>query len=331
VSGAPPLPLVTVAVLTYNRRDMLAVTLGKVFEALDYPADRLEVIVVDNASTDGTTEMVRERFPQAAVIRREENAGIASLNRALERARGDWVLVLDDDCYMEGEGLRRAVRAAAEHDADLVSFSVDSSDHGQAFSDFYRTGLLLFWACSVLLSRRAIERLGGFDGRMFIWGNEVEFTMRLLDAGLKHLHMPEVRSVHMKPLPRLTEPFSTRNLHNLAYVAAKLLQPADAAVAVWNLAVQALIFAVRYRGFLGGVVAVMRGFRAGLAVRQPVRRPVSRLYRRNFIEFASQLRPWPRLRHVLVDRGRPGTDYRRAYWSARPRLYPPHAAGLRIP
>jgi GT2 family glycosyltransferase len=326
-----PLPLITVAVLAYNRRDMVAVTLGKVFGALDYPADRLEVIVVDNASTDGTAEMVRERFPQARVLRSEENVGIASLNRAFEQARGEWVLVLDDDCYMEGDGLRRAVAEAASRDADLVSFSVDSSEPGQVFSDFYCTGMLLFWACSVLFSRRAIERLGGFDGRMFIWGNEVEFTMRLLDAGLTHLHMPDVRSVHMKPLPGLTEHFNTRNLRNLAYVAGKLLRPADAAVAAWNLVVQALISALRYRGFAGGALAVLEGFRAGLAVRRPVRPAVSRLYRRNFIEFSSQVRLWPRLRHVLVDRGRPGTDFRHAYWSQRPRLYPPHGAAIRVP
>ena len=325
------LPLVTVAVLAYNRRDMVAVTLGKVFGALDYPADRLEVIVVDNASTDGTAEMVRESFPQARVMRCEENRGIASLNDAFAQSRGDWVLVLDDDCYVEGDGIRRAVQAGAAYDADLISFTVDSSEPGQVFSDFYDTGLLLFWACSVLFSRRAIDRLGGFDGRMFIWGNEVEFTMRLLDAGLRHLHMPEVRSVHMKPLPGLTENFHTRNVHNLAYVAGKLLRPVDAAGAVVNLAVQAMISAIRYRGFGEGVSAVLKGFRAGLAVREPVRPAVSRLYRRNFIEFGSQVRIWPRLRHVLVDRGRPGTDFRHAYWAARPRLYPSHGAVIRVP
>jgi len=325
------LPIVTVALLAYNRRDMVAITLQKVFGALDYPADRLEVIVVDNASTDGTSEMVEERFPQAQVMRCPENRGIASLNDAFRVAKGDWVLILDDDCYMEGDGIRRAVRAGAEHDADLISFTVDSSEPGQVFSDFYDTGLLLFWACSVLFSRRAIERLGGFDGRMFIWGNEVEFTMRLLDAGFKHLHMPEIRSVHMKPLPGLTEHFHTKNLRNLAYVAGKLLRPADAAGAACNLAVQAMISAVRYRGYSGGVTAVVEGFRAGLAVREPVRPAVSRLYRRNFIEFGSQVRLWPRIRHVLVDRGRPGTDFRHAYWAARPRLYPPHGATIRVP
>src|SRR4051794_16334601 len=112
-------PLVTVAILAYNRRDALAVTLDKVLGELDHPADRLEVIVVDNASDDGTAEMVRERFPSVTVIRNEENVGIGGWNRAFEAGRGDWFLVLDDDCYPPPDALRRGFVAAARHGADL--------------------------------------------------------------------------------------------------------------------------------------------------------------------------------------------------------------------
>jgi GT2 family glycosyltransferase len=323
-------PKVTVAILAYNRRDALAVNLSKVFGELDYPPDRLEVIVVDNASTDGTAEMVRERFPQARLIVTPENTGIGGWNRAFEAGTGEWFLVLDDDCYLAGDGLRRALAAAEGFGADLVSFSVDSSEPGQVFSDFYRTGLLLFWGCSVLISRRAIERLGGFDEALFIWAHEAEFAMRALDAGFRHLHLPDVRSVHMKGLPQLTEFSATRNVRNFAYLAGKLLQPVDAAVAFFNVVVRSLIEAVRYPGFHPGLPAAFAGLRDGLRVRDPVRPEVSRLYRRNFVEFASHVRPWPRLRHVLKG-FEPGTDYRHAYWEARPRLYPETPAAIRVP
>ena len=325
------LPTVSVVILAYNRRDTVAFNLDKVFGALDYPNDRLEVVVADNASTDGTAEMVRERFPQARVLRLEENVGFEAVNRAFAATSGEWALVLDDDCYMEGDSLRRALLTAAREDADLVSFSVDSSEPGQSFTEDYRTGLMMFWACSVLISRRAIDRTGGFDDRLFIWGNEVELTMRLLDAGFKHLHLPDVRSVHMKPLRGITEDFNTRNLRHLAYVAGKLLQPVDAAVAAWNLTMQAALTALRYRGgYARGIPAVWQGFRDGLAVREPVRPAVSRLFRRHFIEFASNVQLWPRIRHLLVHRGRPGTDFRQAFWAARPKLYPRASASLQL-
>jgi hypothetical protein len=208
---------------------------------------------------------------------------------------------------------------------------VDSTVPGAVFTDLYEPGLLLFWGCSVLLSRRALEAAGGFDERLFIWAHEVEWTMRFLDSGLRHLHLPDVRSLHMKGLPDLTGYAALRNLRNFGYVAAKLLAPRDAAVALANILVRAGIEALRYRGeHRGGPAVVLGGFRAGLRHRAPVRPAVSRLYRRNFLDFGSQVMLWPRLRHVLGG-GEPGTSYRHAYWRARPLLYPRSAAAIRVP
>jgi GT2 family glycosyltransferase len=325
------LPLVTVAILAFNRRDALAANLATVYGSLDYPTERLEVVVVDNASTDGTAEMVREHYPEARLIVSPENTGIAGWNLAFEAGRGDWFLVLDDDCYLDGDGLRRAVAAAAEAGADLVSFTVDSPEPGQVFTDHYETGLLLFWGCSVLISREAIDRIGGFDERLFIWAHEVEWTMRFYDAGLRHLHLPEIRSLHMKALPPVSEFQNTRNIRNIAYVAVKLMRPWDAGVSVFNLVVRSLIDGIRYRG-LGppALAGIVDGVRAGWAARQPVRPVVSRLYRRNCLEFSSYVRPWPRLRHILL-RFRPGTTFWHHYWRSRPRLYPRATAALRVP
>jgi glycosyltransferase involved in cell wall biosynthesis len=288
--------------------------------------------VVDNASTDGTAEMVRAEFPGVELIVNPENEGIGGWNRAFAAGRGEWFLVLDDDCYLDGDGLRRALAAAQEAGADLASFTVDASEPGQVFSDLYRTGLLAFWGCAALISRRAIAALGGFDARLFIWAHEMEFTMRLLDRGFAHLHLPEVRALHMKPLPGpLGVAANSRNVRNFAYVAAKLLRPRDAVLAVGSLLVRVAIETVMDRRFAAGLPAIAEGCRDGLAARSPVRPAVSRLYRRNFHAFSSTLRPWMRLRHVTIDRRVPGTDFQQRYWSARPRLYPRHAAVLRVP
>ena len=70
-------PLVTVNILSYNRKDDLRNTLTKVFEQ-DYKI--IEVIVVDNASSDGSCEMVESEFPQVKLIRLKEIIGIAGWN-----------------------------------------------------------------------------------------------------------------------------------------------------------------------------------------------------------------------------------------------------------
>jgi GT2 family glycosyltransferase len=189
---------VSVVVLAYNRRDQLLESLRQV-QAGGYPAERLELIVVDNASTDGTAEAVTDRYPDVRLIRNAHNVGAPGWNAGFAVATGDYVLILDDDAYLPAGALERAVRAARAHDADLVSFSVVSSfDDSRRLNDDWDTGLLSFWGCAALLSAPALARLGGYDPELFIWANEAELTMRLLDGGFCHLHLPEVRAVHMK-------------------------------------------------------------------------------------------------------------------------------------
>jgi GT2 family glycosyltransferase len=92
------LPLVTINILSFNRRDELRHTLTKVYEQ-DYK--NIEVIVVDNASTDGSPEMVEKEFPNVILIKLDKNIGIAGWNKGFEIAKGEYVLVLDDDAYPE--------------------------------------------------------------------------------------------------------------------------------------------------------------------------------------------------------------------------------------
>jgi len=76
-------PLVTVNILSYNRKDELRNTLTKVYEQ-DYK--NIEVIVVDNASNDGSSEMVIKEFPNAQLIQLEKNIGIAGWNEGFKVA-----------------------------------------------------------------------------------------------------------------------------------------------------------------------------------------------------------------------------------------------------
>lgn len=283
-------PLVTVAILAYNRCDALRTTLTKLREELDWPAERLEAIVVDNASDDGTLVMVQTEFPDVALVVNERNTGISGWNRAFEIGRGEWFLVLDDDCYVTGDALRRAIAGALEHAADLVSFRVVSpATPPEIFNDFYDTGLLGFWGCSALISGRAVRELGGFDPGIFIWGHEAEFVARLLDHGWRHLHMPEITSVHMKSPPSFQLEHHKRRLESAAYIVGKLFVPRDLVPVVGNLLLRVLTEAGRRPRIMLCLPAVLRGLRHGLRNRAPVRDVVSRLYRTDCIEFVSPL------------------------------------------
>jgi hypothetical protein len=204
----------------------------------------------------------------------------------------------------------------------------------------YNPGLLAFWGCSVLISRRAIERLEGFDPNIFVWGHEVEFTMRLFDAGFKHLFLPNVTSSHLKrPPARGVDPeqgiavmdpgkssfaavefFESKNRFNIAYVAGKLLRLPDAILALGDLVIDSLIFAYRCRTLaaLALVRANLSGFAKGLRNRRPVSAAVSRFYKENFVDYAN-----PLLR--LHKRPR-----RFRFSEERPAYYPSTEAALKI-
>jgi GT2 family glycosyltransferase len=330
-------PDVSIVFVAYNRREQLAVSLEHVLKSLDYPADRLEVIVVDNASEDDTEGMVRERFPRVQLIRNPSNVGASAWNVGMTTARGEWRLILDDDCYITGDALKTAVRAAEEERADLVSFLIASSEEEGYFNEGTRSpGLLGFVGCSALFSRRAIEAEPFYDPHLFIWGNELELTIRLLDCGLRHLYLPEVASVHQKPLPapELSLRFTTINQRHWAYSAGKLLQPVDAVVVLTRLLLRTFVDAARSDPRLVQTMpGIFAGFFDGLRRRRAVRPEVSSVYRRACVDFSSPLTflrtPWQRLAAAGDVEGQRAA--RRARWEAEAgRYYPAGRAVLEI-
>src|SRR5438552_17543630 len=102
-------PSVTIVFLVFNRRDELRESLRRMLHESDYEAGRVDVIVVDNASTDGSGAMVGDEFPNVRLIRHERNVGVSGWNDGFAAAWGEYVLALDDACYLPPVGLRRPV------------------------------------------------------------------------------------------------------------------------------------------------------------------------------------------------------------------------------
>jgi GT2 family glycosyltransferase len=345
-NGRPHWPSLSIVHVAYNRREELRTCLHKMLVESDYQGD-VEVIVVDNASTDGTADMIREEWPQVRLIARDENIGAPAWNDGFAIAKNDWVLILDDDCYLPPDGLTRALAAAEDEGADLVSFKVVSTvDPNLVFTENYRTGLFMFWGCAALLRTPVIQELG-YDPELFMWANELELTMRFYDRGYKHLHMPEVVAQHMKapgdgPEWVIDPRGYTINANHWGYIAAKLMHPRDAVEALVALFATCVRdgFALDRPAF-AGIPETLRGFAHGLRLRKPLRsRELSRFYRRNFITFAS---PWWLSRPVTQvlralprevvggKRNRPqGIGRRQQYFEDRARYYPRTASTLQF-
>ena len=344
--GPEAAPEVAFCVVNTEQRAMLVRCLDAVARERAALPFATEVLVLDNASEDGSADMVRREFPQVRLIERTKNCGVSGINDGFAVARGDLVLALDDDCYLPPDGLTRAVAALGEHDADLVSFAVSTPfDASYRFDLGYRTGLLAYWGCAVLMRRPVVERLGGYDPGIFVWANELEFMLRFFDAGFRHLHLPDVVAMHMKEVKpgAWREGIGGRayllNAAHWSYIAAKRLHGRDAAGAFFALLVGTVRDAVREkRSAIQAIPGVVRAFARGLRVRDPVRSArVSRVYRENFHSWASpwwlSRRPSEWLTGALHRRsngangGRP-PGRRDLYFAERSRYYPSQAATL---
>lgn len=177
----------TVAITTYNRKDELGECLEKVL-AQDYPC---EILVIDDASSDGTAEFVRSAYPRIRVERSEENLGlIGQRTRSAHLASGDIIMWIDDDILIDAPGTLKQLVAAFDR-SEIAAVTVPSIDilrdpnriHQQPpnsqelfITAVYRGGAVAF--------RRAIfNSLGGYDALLYRQGEEMDLALRVYDAG----------------------------------------------------------------------------------------------------------------------------------------------------
>lgn len=213
----------SVLIVSYNVLPLLRRCLASVAEH--------EVIVVDNASSDGTADMVRREFPNVRLIAWEQNLGFsAAVNAGAKVATGDAFLLLNPDAEIPAGAASRMVASLEANpaawamgfrqvDADgnfqlamgpkptllvelgrkLVQKRLDRGDHalGNFIDRFTQAGPVAWVAGSSLLTRRdAFERVGGFDEKFFLYFEDIDYCLRVTQAGGGVFYDPYVTIVH---------------------------------------------------------------------------------------------------------------------------------------
>jgi GT2 family glycosyltransferase len=124
-------PTVSVIVLNYNGLRYMEDCFGSLSQ-LDYPAGRVELVLADNASSDGSVEYVRERFPHVRVIQFDRNHGFCTgNNRAVAQSKSEFVAFLNSDMRVEPDWLTGLVEALADEQDVVCSASKILSWNGQ--------------------------------------------------------------------------------------------------------------------------------------------------------------------------------------------------------
>jgi len=198
-------PLVTVNILCFNRRDKVRQVLERIQEVEYVP---LQIIVVDNGSSDGTAELIRHDFPYVELVYLPSNTGIGAWNEGFRRARGKYVLTLDDDCYPGRGSIDRMVEAFdANPKLGIVTFEIRIGDSGAVDNEFMRGepsgsasgGYVAdnFIGCAVGIRRTLFDEIGYFDEDIFLYQHEVDFSVRVLNAGYTIEYMDGCVGHHM--------------------------------------------------------------------------------------------------------------------------------------
>ena len=193
-----------------------------------------ETIVVDHGSTDGTVELVRERFPAARVIE-QENKGMGGGNNAGMRvARGRYVFLLNSDAWVSDDGLARLVEFADERpEAAVIGPRLRNPDgtlqrsvrgdptswrlateyffirklapHSNLLNPLYAGGFAhdetreVDWltGAALLVRQEAADAVGLFDEDFFMFSEETDWLYRFRQAGWKVFFFPDAEVVHV--------------------------------------------------------------------------------------------------------------------------------------
>jgi len=245
-----PRPRLSVCLIALNCRTLLERCIGSVYtyiEDVDF-----EVIVIDNASQDGTARMVEVKYPQARLIKNRRNLGVApSRNQAMREAQGEYLLLLDADAELLAPGFRLLLDYLDNHRrVGLLGCSLVSAEgklHSSARS-FPRPVHVLIRRLAMMglvknsrllvshhledwdrreprevdfaegafqiIRRKAFEEVGLLDNRMFYGFEDADYCARMIKHGFQVVCYPAYRACHHLQGITRRNPFSKWAVHH---------------------------------------------------------------------------------------------------------------------
>lgn len=226
---------ISIVIVSFNVRYFLESCLYSVYKALKEVKG--EVIVVDNNSVDGTFRMVEEKFPEVKIIPNRENIGFAkACNQGIGIARGRYVLLLNPDTLIEETTLTKCIQFMDEH-PEAGALGVKMIDgkgnflpeskralptpmvafykifglgclfpRSRTFNRYYlghldknkTTSVEVLTGAFMMLRKEILEEIGGLDEDYFMYGEDIDLSYRITQAGYRNYYFPETTIVHYK-------------------------------------------------------------------------------------------------------------------------------------
>ncbi len=225
----------SIVIVNYNVRYFLEQCLQSVYKSGQHLD--MEVFVVDNNSVDGSVEMVRAKYPQVRLVANDKNIGFSRANnQAIKQAKGRYILLLNPDTVLEDDTLPKVLSFMDAH-PDAGGLGVKMLDGRGRFLPESKRGLptpsvafykifglsALFPKSKVfgkyhlgyldnnsihevdvlsgafmLLRKTTLDTTGLLDEAFFMYGEDIDLSYRITQAGFKNYYFPETRIIHYK-------------------------------------------------------------------------------------------------------------------------------------
>lgn len=230
-------PKVSIIIVNYNTKDILKCI--KSIKDNNFPQDRVEIIVVDNKSSDNSLKQIRRKHPGATIVELDKNYGYGiGCNRGAHVAHGEYLGFLTPDNTVSKTWLSALVDGIENNKSigtvtskvmyydnrnkinSLGCFlsiygicgSVNSMKHLQSntFNVFAPSG------ASFIIAKKTFDKIGGFDENLFLYAEDVDIGWRILNLGLKNILSPSSVTYHKSELSTASKKphfyfYNTRN------------------------------------------------------------------------------------------------------------------------
>lgn len=204
------MPDVSIIIVSYNTADLIGDCLKSVLVSLQI---RCEVFVVDNASRDGSADVVRKKFPTVSLIANEANRGFgAANNQALRECTGRHVVFLNPDTTVEPESFYRMIAFMDANPGvglagpkvlnpdgtrqDSVSFRYPGHRYGEADLGVLPGDIACVLGACQIASAGLLRELGGFDEDFFLYGEDQDLCLRIRMRGFEIGLIPDATIMH---------------------------------------------------------------------------------------------------------------------------------------
>jgi N-acetylglucosaminyl-diphospho-decaprenol L-rhamnosyltransferase len=227
-------PMISIIIVTYQSADVIDRCLAPLYT--DKLHD-LEIVVFDNASTDGTMDHVKRNYPDVRAIASLENTGFSKGNNlAISASSGRYVLLLNPDAFVPSAKTVFSLAEYLQGHSDVAAVAPQALDQNgshqvgdtgwrvsffhvltysfllhrlyERIPSIFLTNPRLLEASSVevdwvggaclMVRREVVEKIGGLAERFFMYGEDVEWGARMRDAGYKVIYLPQIKIVHLR-------------------------------------------------------------------------------------------------------------------------------------